>query len=651
MIVVFLIICLFVIIIPGFALVNKLLLNLDALEKFTLSATVGLVIFTLAAYMLAAVNLRFLMYIFPLAGGFFLFKYKCQLLNFKPELKNKNVFLLVFLLGIIAQVAVNAPSGIRYADGVYFWSSHGHDGIWHLALMESLTKESFPFQNPELAGAKLQNYHFFVDLLMSEFHRLFYFSNLDIYFRFMPVLFSVLLGLSSFILVRAWGKSETAGIWAMFFTYFAGSFGYLIYIPTHKSLGGESIFWVSQTHSVLGNPPHASAFIILTAFLFCFLKYLQEPKRSLFILCALLGGVVIEFKVYAGVLILLGLLVTGVFQLLLKRSINCIMLFATCLIIALIVYLPNSANSQDFLLWQPWWFIRTMVVAPDRLNWLDLELKRQTYLSEHNFKRVIQLEITAFFIFLFGNLGMRFLGFWSLFKLAKQNFFKNLFTLFFTTVSVASFFIPVFFLQKGVAWNAIQFNQYFLLFFGFLAGLATTDIISRLSSKSAKAILALMIVLLAIPTQLGLLWQFYSNKPLSKVSYAEIAALDFLGKQPQGKVMVAPFNKYEKDKFPNPPIPIYAWYDTGYVPAFSGQKTLISDEEQINIVGYDVKDLLRERKDAFENKDPQRVNNFLKQYKIEYVYLTGDENFAAPGEKLTLQEIFKNNDARIYKVK
>lgn len=634
----------------GFLLLKKLKLNLeDGMERFVLSSVLGLVLFTIVAYILAFFNLRFLMWIFPIIGFYVFVTQRKSLKSLFPKITAKRFFLAVFLIGVIGQVAVNAPSGFPYKDGIYFYSSHGHDGIWHLALMQEMHKSGFPFQNPEYAGYKLQNYHFFADLLMSEFSRLFYFSNLDVYFRFMPIVFSILMGLSAFIFVREWGKSEIAGIWAMVFTYFAGSFGYLLYIPTHKALGGESIFWVSQTQSVLGNPPHAAAFVILTTFLFCLLKYTQSRQVGYFLLCALFGGAVIEFKVYAGILLLGGLFVLGIAGLM-RKSYHLMLLFLVTLLIALAIYLPNTANSEEFLVWEPWWFIRTMVVATDRLNWLDLELRRQTYIAENNWKRVVQLEGTAFLIFLFGNLGMRALGFWTIFKQFRSNIFKDHFSLFYLSIITASFFIPVFFLQKGVAWNTIQFNQYFLLMFGFLASLAVADLMKRIPSKYLKIFISFVIIILAIPTQLGLLMQFYSNKPLSKVSNSELLALDFLRDQKEGIVLVAPFNKYKRDAYKNPPIPIYAWYDTGYVPAFSGKKTLISDYEQVDIMGYDAENLLKEREEVFESKDSKKVNEFLTKHKIDYVYFAWDQQFATDSATINMDLLYENDDAKVFKV-
>lgn len=660
---VFLLISLVIFTFPGFFLLKRLnVLPEGTLEKYTIASVVGIAAVTFLAYVLASLHARFLMWLIPILGIVIFLRYKKEVLsfNFSDIKKIKVLFLVILILGIVGQVAVNAPSGFKYSEGIYFWSSHGHDGIWHISLMEEMHKQVFPFQNPEYAGHKLQNYHFFVDLLMSEVTRLFPFSNLDVYFRFMPILFSLLLGLGSFIFVRLWSKSDSAGLWAMFFTYFAGSFGYFLTLVRNKSIGGESIFWVSQTQSVLGNPPHAAAFIVLTAFLFCLFLYLKTKEIGYFLLSVFLGGTVIEFKVYGGALILGGLLVIGLWELLIKRSFRLLILFVLTFFLAFIIYFPNSVHSQEFLVWQPWWFIRTMVVAPDRLDMLDMEWRRQTYLAEHNWKRVAQLEITALMIFLIGNLGMRFIGFWTVFKQLKENIFKNSFNIFFLSITFASFLIPVLFVQKGVAWNAIQFNQYFLLLFGFFAAVGTAGLLGKLKRGYIRIILSVLIIILAIPTQIGLLWQFYSNLPLSKVSYEEIEALKVLNSlsKEEDIILTASFDKFVAQRY-YPPVPIHSWYETGYVSAFSGRRTLISDREQVNIMGYDADKLFDSRSKLFPDPAPSVHNNpgstttnkFFYDNNIAYVYLVWEQKFVVPVEELNLDLVYQNKDARIYQVK
>ena len=472
LIVVFLFLCYVVFSIPGLFILKKLrLFQSDLLSKNLVATGLGVCVFVLIVYVLAMLGVRNLIWIYvsvSFCGVIYaIFNNFRGIIDAILRAKSKSiVFWLVLVVGVVGQVAVNYPSGMNYAGGIYFWSSHGHDGVWHIALMDEFQKLIWPFRNPELAGANLVNYHFFSDLLMSEMSRLFWFSNLDVYFRLMPVFNSLMLGISAYLLVKKWSGTETGGIWGMFFGYFAGSFGYLVTLPRNGNIVGESIFWVSQTQSVLGNPPHAMAFFILTIYLLVLWEWFKDSSWKIGLVLLILGGALIEFKVYGGLLVLGGLAVAAVGQIINSRKFHTLFLFIITLGFAMGIYLPNSANSQGFLVWQPWWFIRTMVVAPDRLNLLDWELKRQTYIAESNWKRVVWLEGMAFLIFLFGMLGMRLIGFWSLVKLLTSKIFSNYYSQFIVSVVIASFFIPVFFLQKGVAWNAIQFNQYFLLLFG-----------------------------------------------------------------------------------------------------------------------------------------------------------------------------------------
>lgn len=654
----FLIICFITFTLPAQRLLKIIKFEVvSPIENFFLSTVIGIVGFTLIAYILAALHLRILMYLIPLVG----------LWSKAPELRSWSLrffslpkltlvpksLVLIFIIGIIGQVVINAPSGWMYEDGLYFYSSHGHDGVWHLALMEEMKRPIFPFQNPEYAGHQLQNYHFFVDLLMSEMSRLFYFSNLDVYFRFMPVVFSLLLGLGSYLLVTNWTGDKRAGWWAVFFTYFAGSFGFILTLIRDHKLGGESIFWVSQTQSVLGNPPHAAAFVILIAVLILLLKFFRADfKWPVFVLIAVLGGALIEFKVYAGVLLLGGLLVVGLWELMKRRQPKPLYLFGSTLLVAMAIYLPNSSNSQDFLIWQPWWFIRTMVVAGDRLDWLDLELRRQTYIAEHNWKRVIQLETTALLIFMVGNLGMRFLGFLTFIRKIKSMFSDN-FDLCFMAMTTASFLIPVFFLQKGVAWNVIQFEQYFLLLFGFLAAISVNQFLNWIKKVRIRNFITVVIIILALPTQIGLLQQFYGNLPLSKISFGELEGLKYLQDNTSidDIILTAPFSRYARDSFGLPPVPISSWYETGYVPAFSGRRTLISDHEQLDIMGYQIKSLLTEREQVFKTPDNSLKNDFLKKYQIGYIYLAPKQQFATTSADLQADIVFSNNDVQIYKVR
>ncbi len=641
---------------PGFGVLKMSRVNLrDNLEKYTISTIIGMAAFTLISYLLVIVHARFLLWSFPVFGFFLLIKYfKTIFLRDKFRLSRAGLvfFVVIIIFGVITQVAINAPSGFNFNGSLLFWSAQGRDGMWHVALMEEMKRNTFPFQNPEYTGHILRNYHFFIDLVMSDFSRMFHFSSLDVYFRFFPVLLSILLGLSSFIFVKAWAKNIKAGLWAMVFTYFAGSFGFVVTLIRNRTIGGETMFWMSQTPSVLGNPPQAAAFILFIGFLFIFLEYLRLRKVSYLILAGLLGGVTIEFKVYGGLILLGSLFVTGVYELIFKKKYKILILFLGSLIISSALYFPNSKGSGSFIIFQPWWFIQTMIVV--NLGLIDWELRRQTYLAVGRFTsylRILQLEGTAFLIYLFGNLGVRSIGFIKIARdLIKRDIVKSI-NIFIYASSLIAFTIPLLFLQKGVVYNSIQFSQYFLLFFGFLAAISASRVIGSLKYNYAKFALAFVIIVLALPTTLGLLWQFYSNKPLAKVDAAELSALNFLKTTGSDSVILtAPYNQYNQGKNGIPPVPIYDWSDTGYVAALSARRTLISDTQQIDIMGYDYKNLESAREAAFNDTTGKLLSLFIKKYDVDYLYLNMGESSKINYSNLNLARVFVNSEVEIYRV-
>jgi len=645
----------FVFYLPGFLILNFLKVKLEKFEQLALFLTVGLVSFTLLSFILGYLHLRFLsLPIVGLLSFLSIFKFRFQLLDpFRWQVWRPFKILLVLLgIGMPVQLIINILSGWPYKDGIYFWSSHGHDGIWHLALMEEL-KDFFPAQNPIFAGEALKNYHYFVDLVMAEFGRLFGFSSLDLYFRMFPILFSLLIGLNVFIFAYKWKGKVQIGYWAVFFAYLAGSFGYIITsIQGRTWLGGETIFWVSQGNTILGNPPHAVSFAVMAAFFFVFVKYLREKQTSLLFLSAILAGVLIEFKVYAGVTIFGALFVAGLYEIFFRRSFLVAKVFALGLPLSFLVYLPSNAGSSEFLKWEPWWYIRTMVVVPDRLNWIDLEFRRQHYESRgtlRGFVRSLQMEGTAFMIFLLGNLGMRFLGFWELLKIFFGKKIQT-FDFFLGTAVVGSFVAPLLFLQKGVVWNTVQFLQYFLFFFGFLAAASAYEITNR-KNIILKALLVLVIIALSIPTVLGNIVGFGPGHAFSRLPYPELEALKVLNKisQREDIILTYPFEEFAFMAY-EVPIPLYAWDSVAYVSFFSQRRTYLADEGQSEILGYDREERLEEVNEFFETENLAKARQFLELSNIDYLYLVKNQSFSVDPADLGVEKVFENDWSKIYKV-
>jgi len=49
--------------------------------------------------------------------------------------------------------------------GLFFWRSHGHDALWHMAVA-SISFTKFPFIMPTFSGAELIGYNYLLDILL-----------------------------------------------------------------------------------------------------------------------------------------------------------------------------------------------------------------------------------------------------------------------------------------------------------------------------------------------------------------------------------------------------------------------------------------------------------------------------------------------------
>jgi hypothetical protein len=548
-----------------------------------------------------------------------IYKYKFDLLLPWRKL-SKNIRLLVLLfLGILVEGFITFPSGYLYDNGLLFWSSQGFDGLWYISLIKAVEK-GIPPITPVFSGTYLQNYHYLIDIFMGEFYRIYnFFSPYDLYFRFFPVFLSFLLGTSVYSFVSRW-KNENIGYWSVFFTYFVGSFGFIVtYLQSGNIFGGETAFWVSQLNTIVANPPHASAMILLCSFLLSFLMLIKYKSKSWFVICVLIGSIVAGFKVSGGSILLAGLGVTAFFEAIRNRKFGYLLMFFILLATNFITLHLVSPNAVSFLIFEPWWFIRTMVVV--KLGLIDWELRRQTYLYIGRFTsylRVIQLEGTALLIFIVGNLGIRILGFPIIVSKIlhfKKEIIKSPIDTFLLTSAFAGFIVPMLFLQKGVAWVSVQFMQYVLLIMGFYGAIFVYSILKKMKSVVPKYLLVLLVIIFAIPTVVGNFVEFYGHPPNAIISNSEISALNFLkaNSKPDDVILTPPYNQYAKNEYKKNPLPIYAWFGTAYVSALTGRTTFLNCEEQLYAMGYDVDTRLELENKFFAQNDFEFNKNFLKK--------------------------------------
>lgn len=544
-----------------------------------------------------------------------------------PKLELKGLILII--VGSLTWSLTMVKSGLVHDYGMGFWGANGHDGVWHIALANSLARGSF--EMPTFAGVGLQNYHLGFDLLLAFLHKVTTIPTQTLYFQIIPPTFAVLVGLLTYRFVFNWTKVERSALWSLFFVYFGGSLGWL--------LGkGESTFWSQQAVSSLINPP----FTLSLIFLLVGLIFLQNKK---YFLAAFAFGLLIQIKAYAGVLAVGGLLVAGVWQLIKKKELKLIKVFIGSLALSLALFLPFNQPAGGLFVFQPFWFLETMMQFSDRVGWQRFGEAMINYRLGYVWFKAIPAYLLAFIIFWYGNMGTRFLG--EIYIGKKLVDWKKLGSLevFVLSIVFAGALIPMFFLQGGTPWNTIQFFYYALFFSGILAGIT----LSRLDSTGTKSRLIIAaVVLLTLPTTMNTLKDHYlPSRPPAKLSPAELEALEFLKLQDSGIVLTYPFDKAAADEaVANPPRPLYLYESTAYVAAFANKTIFLEDEVNLNITGYKWRDRREKVEEFFKSKD----RNFLRENDIGYIYLVKNQNSIDEGN-LGVRRIFENEEVDIFRIK
>lgn len=533
---------------------------------------------------------------------------------------------LLTALGTIVWSLTMVKSGLRYKYGLGFWGANGHDGIWHLALIEGLARGGW--QMPIFAGEAIKNYHIGFDLLLAVVHRLTGISSSLLYFQLTPPLLALAVGWLTYKFVTRWTKSEVAGLWALFFVYFGGSLGWLV---GH----GESTFWSTQAISTLVNPPFAMSLVAILLGIVC----LQKRKWWL---AGIILGLSFQIKVYGGLLAWSGLLTAAIWT---RQKDLWKTWVATTLVGGGLLALTAPASTK-LLVWQPGWYLETMMGLSDRVNWPRFYSAMINYRLSKDWIKAVPAYLVALAIFWIGNMGTRILKESLVVTYLKKWHSLGWEEIFMATVIIGGGLIPMFFLQQGTPWNTIQFLYYSLFFSGILAAVA----MARLKNKLVMAI----VVGLTLPTTWQSLKIYLPSRPPAKLANEEIQALQFLAQQPLGVVLTYPYDpNAAKAAEANPPRPLYLYDSTAYVAAFSRHPVYLEDEVNLNITGFDWQSRRGLSEQFFKLTDAQQAKDFLRVSSIKYIYLSNIANNRPilSDSQVDMQNIFENSQAAIWKVK
>lgn len=549
-------------------------------------------------------------------------------------------------------------SGLVYPFGMGFWGPNGHDGVWHVALINSLARGSL--EMPIYSGEQIRNYHIGFDLVLAGINKATGIPAHILYFQIVPPILAILIGLLTYKFVLFWRGSKAQAFWATFFVYFAGDFGWLVTLARGDGLGGESLFWAQQAVSTLINPPFALSLVLLLLGTILFLMPLQK-KFSIYCLMftILFFGALSQIKVYAWILVMGALGALMLIQVLRVKKerfhfTTTLCVFLGSLTLGVSLLLAAAKPGGQLIVFQPLWFLETMMAISDRVGWSRFYEAIMNYKTGHIWAKLVPAYIIAFLIFFVGNMGTRIVGILGFLKDKALRKFSEI-DIFLLAMAVLGTVLPMLILQSGTPWNTIQFFYYPLFIFAIYSGVWLGGALER---GERKSLLVWLIVLLTVPTTISTLLNSYlPGRPPAKISIEELEALRFLERQPDGVVLTYPFDRFKAEAaINNPPRPLYLYESTAYVSAFSQKPVFLEDEVNLDITGFNWKERREVSRVLFESLSQAEARDFLEANRVRYLYLVLSQTpvfgqrFRLGEGQLGLTNMFENKEVVIYKV-
>ena len=531
-IVVFIAILFFVFYLPG-----RFLLRLAdkasslSVTSAILSFAIGLSIYLTGMYTLSWINLSLLYYVFPLIIAFV--EGRNTLREIKKtavHIRNHSWETVLVVAGTICMSYIMWRSGTTDSQGnMLFYEVNSIDAIWHISLIGNLVN-IFPPTHPGLDGIPLRGYNFFYDFLLAGIHRIYPIAINDLFFRYLPVIVSLLYGITLMMIGKFFSMKRNALLFFLFLGYFSQSVG----------IGMAMLFNLSYDSPIvqpMGNIVDPSVILSVILFFATFPLLFAKNRRLLFLAIPILA-VLPMIKIYTAFLAFASLGLLSVYELYRRRSFQYLSVLFPSGIIAAFLYFPinfgaGSLVFSPFLIYRH--YMESGAVIPE-YQWI---LKYQVFEADNNYLRIALLYVLAIGLFFIPSLGVRLVSFLSIRKLFEKKFYtdKNIFL----SLSILfSLLIPTFFIQSVAVFVTVQFIWigYFLLLIP--TAITLGGIVSKMKKISA-ILLVVVIVLLQIPETVRLLYH-YSVEPLVvENDFVTIAhAVDTLVPKQDGLVVVNP---------------------------------------------------------------------------------------------------------------
>lgn len=612
-----------------------------------LSIITGVIFFTLAVYILSWLHVPFL--IFLLIFIVVYLSYKKNLLVF-PKIPKEHRKASIFTLMLAGVFSLQMILNGNFNNSIYYFG----DDMAHLGYISEL-RFAFPPQHPGFAGVPLKGYHFFYDFLIANISRASFLSPFSLYFHFMPLFVAFGWAFGSYALLSLWTKKISAAMWGVFFVLFGSSFGYILFFQHHPGISLRSDLGINQPETALLNAPYSFSVVILLATILFMHLYLKKRDKILLFILAVIVGITPMFKVYAGMISIVGFGALVIYELL-KR--NAFVLYA-CAVSGgvLLATFGVFAGSGASLFYLPLWPIERMFdqLFPE----YGYKEKIDTYTKYSVISGLFSTHLHTFSVFLLGNLGTRCIGILFLpLILLKTKRFPSVFACIVFLMMCASVGVPLLFAQTIKVFDMIQMTWYYPVFGALFAAIGVSYFLSLHLPKIVKVSVAVLIIFFTLIPQ-------YYIIPTNILPFFSLSRQPFSSEYFQAMNYLKTHGAYTDTVMHLPIDPSYTevknlknWFNSSnpHIAAF-GEKRMYLGNQYIVFPNMPVEErlafLAKINKIEFAKKrDPKMIDKIIKEIKkrkISYIYSAIPVHSFTKNTSLPI--VFKNSSAIIYEVK
>ncbi len=616
--------------VPGRVLLGKT--ELPSFSKIAVSITAGIVLWALQGAIFGYLQIRWASYLYLLLFmGMFIKEGYYRLLWTKKEWKIDFISLLLICIGVIGQTLPYVQTGWRVVEGIIFTSHNPEDHIWHAALVKELGTH-FPPNEPAIAGVTLKDYHYFYNLVTADLIRVFHLPFFATQFDGMYILAPILLGIIVYAIAQKIWQRKLFTWFSLLLIFFSGdAAGWVMLVMRHTFTWSLSSL-INDASKFMDSPPYGYAIVIGLTGLYLLLQ--RKNTLRILVLCTILFGSMLEFKIYVGIpfLFAFGAYAIGALT---KKQITPFISFIGASILAVILLKLGSSSSAG-LIFLPVDIPRDFINQP-LLELKDWQFRWIIYQDHHSVFRLIQYGAMMSGLYLIVQFGLLLFGLLPYPPMIKKLGLPT--SLFFYGGILSACILGLFFYQTVGGANIWEFFLAAIPLLAILLGLSLAILIIAYPVMLQVAIVCIVTVII-IPQWFITLHEYISSEYFSGfhgISNAEIASYAFLATKtsPQATILFANQKTYSYASIAN---------------LLVNRDIFLSGNGVRQIITPEIAKRREEVTSLTNSTDSLEISQILKSEHLSYVYYYGSPANIPALKGANLRRVFINSFATIFKL-